>query len=71
MIISSHYIRIGGLPPGLSNAVDQMKEMGMAPHLNPTFLQEMAAQGNAGAKQNMVNNKECVICCINFVKTTI
>ena len=44
--------------------MDQMKGMGMAPHLNPAFLQEMAAQGNAGAKQNMVSNKKCVICCI-------
>ena len=34
-----------------------MKGMGVAPHLNPAFLQEMAAQGNAGAKgmQNMVS----------------
>jgi hypothetical protein len=37
--------------------MDQMKGMGVAPHLNPAFLQEMAAQGNAGAKgvQNMVS----------------
>ena len=44
--------------------MDQMKGMGMAPRLNPAFLQEMAAQGNAGAKQNMVSNKKGVICCI-------
>ena len=37
--------------------MDQMKGMGVAPHLNPAFLQEMAAQGNPGAKgvQNMVS----------------
>ena len=48
---------LGGLPPGLSHAMDQMKGMGVAPHLNPAFLQEMAAQGNPGAKgvQNMVS----------------
>ena len=41
--------------------MDQMKGMGVAPHLNPAFLQEMAAQGNAGAKgmQNMVGH--CVV----------
>ena len=52
---------MGGLPPGLSHAMDQMKGMGVAPHLNPTFLQEMAAQGNAGAKgvQNMVSDEKC------------
>ena len=39
--------------------MDQMKGMGVAPHLNPAFLQEMAAQGNAGAKgmQNMVGHQ--------------
>ena len=50
--------------------MDQMKGMGMAPHLNPAFLQEMAAQGNAGAKQNMVSNKKNVSFAV-FVKTTI
>ena len=54
---------MGGLPPGLSHAMDQMKGMGVAPHLNPAFLQEMAAQGNAGAKgvQNMVKNMQCYV----------
>lgn len=54
---------MGGLPPGLSHAMDQMKGMGVAPHLNPAFLQEMAAQGNAGAKgvQNMVRNVQCCV----------
>ena len=54
---------MGGLPPGLSHAMDQMKGMGVAPHLNPAFLQEMAAQGNAGAKgvQNMVRNVQCYV----------
>ena len=54
---------MGGLPPGLSHAMDQMKGMGVAPHLNPAFLQEMAAQGNAGAKgvQKMVRNVQCYV----------
>ena len=54
---------MGGLPPGLSHAMDQMKGMGVAPHLNPAFLQEMAAQGNAGAKgvQNMVRNVQSYV----------
>lgn len=45
------------LPPGMLG--DQLKNAGVAPHLNPAFLQEMAAQGGmAGGQkaglQNMV-----------------
>ena len=43
------------LPPGaLGGALEQIKAAGSAPHLNPAFLQEMAAQSAQGNMQKMV-----------------
>lgn len=46
-----------GLPPfppgGLGGALEQIKAAGNAPHLNPAFLQEMAAQNAQGGMGNM------------------
>ena len=47
------------LPPGpLGGALEQIKAAGSAPHLNPAFLQEMAAQNaqmGGGNMQKMVS----------------
>lgn len=55
---------MSNLPPGMLG--DQFKNIGVAPHLNPAFLQEMATQGGVvgGQKniQNMVRSQpECVL----------
>ena len=46
------------MPPGpLGGALEQIKAAGNAPHLNPAFLQEMAAQNaqlGGGNMQKMV-----------------
>lgn len=48
------------LPPGaLGGALEQIKAAGSAPHLNPAFLQEMAAQNaqlGQGNMQKMVSD---------------
>ena len=45
---------MSSLPPGMFG--DQFKNIGVAPHLNPAFLHEMAAQGGAVGGQKNIQN---------------
>lgn len=49
------------MPPViLGGALDQIKAAGNAPHLNPAFIQEMAAQNaQQGSMQKMVGYASC------------